>query len=113
MVEDGGALVHLRHWRPGTAEPTGQETTVRRNFSTVAACVATLVLVVAAPTTATAATSNHPAARASCVGQIFQPQAVSSPGAIARRIAEIQGFIDVPFGTVIGDLARWDDCSPD
>ncbi|RXZ45180.1 hypothetical protein [Agromyces binzhouensis] len=45
---------------------------------------------------------------ASCVGLTFVPQAVGEPGAIAHRIAEIKGFIDIPFGVVIGDFARWD-----
>ena len=47
---------------------------------------------------------------ASCVGTTFVPQAVGDPGAIARRIAEIKGFIDVSFGAVIGDFARWEEC---
>ena len=50
---------------------------------------------------------------ASCVGQVFVPQAVGEPGAIARRIAEIKSFIPVSFGAVIGDFARWEDCSGD
>ncbi|KRF00667.1 hypothetical protein ASG88_09410 [Nocardioides sp. Soil777] len=51
---------------------------------------------------------------ASCVGQVFAPQAVHlEPGAIAARIAEIKGFIPVSFGAVIGDFARWPDCSPE
>lgn len=48
---------------------------------------------------------------ASCVGQVFVPQAVGEPGAIAARIAEIKSFIPVSFGVVIGDFARWEDCS--
>lgn len=48
---------------------------------------------------------------ASCVGTTFVPQAVGEPGAIARRIAEIKSFIPVSFGAVIGDFARWEDCS--
>lgn len=48
---------------------------------------------------------------ASCVGQTFVPQAVGEPGAIAARIAEIKSFIPVSFGVVIGDFARWEDCS--
>ena len=50
---------------------------------------------------------------ASCVGQTFVPQAVGEPGAIAARIAEIKSFIPVSFGAVIGDFARWEDCSGD
>lgn len=48
---------------------------------------------------------------ASCVGQTFVSQAVGEPGAIAARIAEIKSFIPVSFGAVIGDFARWEDCS--
>lgn len=47
---------------------------------------------------------------ASCVGTTFVPQAVGEPGAIAARIAEIKGFIDVSFGAIIGDFARWEEC---
>ncbi|QIK66373.1 hypothetical protein G7072_08380 [Nocardioides sp. HDW12B] len=47
---------------------------------------------------------------ASCVGKVFVPQALDDPGTVARRIAEIKGFIDVPFGTPISGLARTTDC---
>ncbi|GGI46195.1 hypothetical protein BCL57_001358 [Agromyces flavus] len=63
-------------------------------------------------TPATAA-PNPVSPHASCVGQTFVPQAVGEPGAIAARIAEIKSFIPVSFGAVIGDFARWEDCSGD
>lgn len=59
------------------------------------------------------ASASEPAVspNASCVGTTFVPQAVGDPGAVARRIAEIKSFIPVSFGAVIGDFARWEDCS--
>lgn len=68
------------------------------------AVVAGAALALAAPASAT------PSPNASCVGRVFQPQAVGEPGAVADRIAEIKGFIDISFGAVIGDFARWPDC---
>lgn len=65
------------------------------------------VIGLAAPATAA---EPGPSPNASCVGTTFERQATGEPGAIARRIAEIKGFIDVPFGVVIGDFARWDEC---
>lgn len=56
------------------------------------------------------AAEHTPSPNASCVGQVFQPQATGDPGAIARRIAEIKSFIPVSFGVVIGDFARWENC---
>ena len=38
------------------------------------------------------------------VGQVFVPQATGDPRAIALRIAEIKGFIDIPWGQVVSDL---------
>ncbi|KGN40362.1 hypothetical protein N801_14520 [Knoellia aerolata DSM 18566] len=53
-----------------------------------------------------------PSPHASCVGQVFVPQATGDPRAIAVRIAEIKGFIDVPWGQVVSDLlAHWDGCT--
>lgn len=78
----------------------------------IALCAAGLAVIgslgLAAP--ASAAESNVDP-NASCVGTTFVPQAVGDPGAIARRIAEIKSFIPVSFGVVIGDFARWEDCS--
>jgi hypothetical protein len=48
---------------------------------------------------------------ASCVGQVFVPQATGDPGAIADRIAEIKGFGFGKFGWIISDFARWEDCA--
>ncbi|CAN7237148.1 hypothetical protein [Knoellia sp. LjRoot47] len=45
-----------------------------------------------------------PSGKASCVGQIFVPQATGDPQAIALRIADIKGFIDMPWGQVVSDL---------
>ncbi len=61
----------------------------------------------AAPASAAESTVNP---NASCVGQVFVPQAVGDPGAIARRIAEIKGFGFGSFGSIIGGFARWEDC---
>ncbi|GAA4047590.1 hypothetical protein [Agromyces indicus] len=46
-----------------------------------------------------------PSSNASCVGQIFVPQATGDPGAIAMRIAEIRGFAGTGFGPAIAGLA--------
>ncbi|MFC5788440.1 hypothetical protein EDM22_03135 [Agromyces tardus] len=64
----------------------------------------------AAPASAAESTVNP---TASCVGQVFVPQAVGDPGAIARRIAEIKSWDIAKFGWIIGDFARWEDCSGD
>ncbi|KGN31740.1 hypothetical protein N802_03400 [Knoellia sinensis KCTC 19936] len=64
----------------------------------VAALAITGTVVLATPAAA------GPSPRASCVGQVFVPQATGDPGAIARRIAEIKGFIDIPWGQVVSDL---------
>lgn len=61
--------------------------------------------------TPASAVESHANPDASCVGTTFVPQAVGEPGAIAARIAEIKSFIPVSFGAVIGDFARWEDCS--
>lgn len=45
-----------------------------------------------------------PSPQANCVGQVFVPQATGDPQAIALRIAEIKGFIDVPWGEVVREL---------
>jgi hypothetical protein len=51
---------------------------------------------------------------ASCVGQVFVPQAVGEPGAIAARVAEIKGYGFGSFGSIIGgSFAHWEDCYPD
>ena len=58
-----------------------------------------------------------PASNASCVGQVFVPQATGDPGAIADRIAFIKEFIlpdlGINFGEPISGLARTPraDCS--
>jgi hypothetical protein len=52
--------------------------------------------------------------KASCVGQVFVPQAVGEPGAIAARVAEIKGYGFGSFGSIIGgSFAHWEDCYPD
>ncbi|WP_430647301.1 hypothetical protein [Agromyces sp. GXS1127] len=56
----------------------------------------------AAPATAA---ESGPSPNASCVGQIFVPQATGDPGAIAMRIAEIRGFAGTGFGPAIAGLA--------
>lgn len=79
-----------------------------------AALPATVLLVgsvaLAAPASAGPAVESRVSDSASCVGRVFVPQALGDPGAVARRIAEIKGFIDVPFGTPISGLARTTDC---
>ena len=48
---------------------------------------------------------------ASCVGQVFVPQATGEPKAIALRIAEIKGFGFGSFGSIIGgSFAHLEDC---
>ncbi|MGR0319017.1 hypothetical protein [Agromyces sp. ZXT2-3] len=65
----------------------------------------------AAPATAA---ERGPSPNASCVGQVFQPQAVGEPGAIAARVAEIKGFGVGSFGSIIGGwFVHWEDCYPD
>jgi hypothetical protein len=65
----------------------------------------------AAPASATESRVNP---NASCVGQVFVPQAVGEPGAIAARVAEIKGFGFGSFGSIIGgSFAHWEDCYPD
>ena len=60
-----------------------------------------------------------PPVSASCVGQIFVPQATGEPGTVARRIAEIKEFLPLievkNFGEPISGLARTpkDDCAGD
>ena len=56
------------------------------------------------------AADHGPNPNASCVGQVFQPQATGDPGAIARRIAEIKSWDVGKFGWIISDFARWEDC---
>ncbi|MDT0212421.1 hypothetical protein Q9R29_00860 [Rothia sp. ARF10] len=76
---------------------------------TAAAALAVAGAVTLAPMASAA--PDGPSGHASCVGVIFVPQATGDPGAIARRIAEIKGFIDVPWGQVVSPLlARWDGC---
>lgn len=63
---------------------------------------------VAAPASAVEAEVNP---NASCVGQVFVPQAVGEPGAIAARVAEIKGFGFGSFGSIIGGwFAHSEDC---
>jgi hypothetical protein len=48
---------------------------------------------------------------ASCVGQVFVPQATGDPGAIAARVAEIKGYGFGSFGSIIGGwFVHLDDC---
>lgn len=65
---------------------------------TVATVAAAVTVGLAGPASAT------PSPRASCVGQVFVPQATGDRQAIALRIAEIKGFIDVPWGEVVREL---------
>lgn len=62
-----------------------------------------------------AAPKGGPSDNASCVGQIFAPQATDEPGAVAARIAEIKEFIlpelGINFGKPISGLAK--DCATD
>jgi hypothetical protein len=66
---------------------------------------------------ADAAPGGIPSSNASCVGQVFVPQATGDPGAIADRIAFIKEFIlpdlGINFGEPISGLARTPraDCS--
>lgn len=71
----------------------------------VAALTVAAAVAVAAPASAT------PSPNASCVGQVFVPQATGDPQAIALRIAEIKGFIDIPWGQVVSDLLAHKDRS--
>ncbi|GGB78387.1 hypothetical protein N798_03080 [Knoellia flava TL1] len=57
------------------------------------------------------AAPNGPSDHASCVGQVFVPQATGDPRAIALRIAEIKPWSEDPWGQVVSDLlAHWDGC---
>lgn len=76
---------------------------MRRTVISSAAAAIAVAGSIALATPASAAASG-PSANASCVGQVFVPQATGDPGTIARRIAEIKGFIDVPWGQVVSDL---------
>lgn len=67
-------------------------------------------VLVAAPAAA-APPSGAPSDRASCVGQVFVPQATGTPGQVADRIHEIMEvelpMYDATFGQAIsGGLAR-------
>jgi hypothetical protein len=58
--------------------------------------------------------SGGPDTRASCVGQVFVPQATGEPGQVADRIHEIME-VDLPlyddnFGGAISGLAHGDWC---
>lgn len=81
-----------------------------RKSMAVVALAAAGVIVVATPASA-APVPTGPSTKASCVAQVFVPQATGDPQAIAIRIAEIKGFIDVPWGQVVEELlAHWDGC---
>ena len=56
------------------------------------------------------AIDSGPSSNASCVGQVFVPQATGEPGTVADRIAFIKEFIlpelGINFGMPISGLAR-------
>ncbi|MFW5470650.1 hypothetical protein ACOCJ4_11440 [Knoellia sp. CPCC 206435] len=81
---------------------------MRRTTICSAAAALALAGSVALASPASAA-ADGPSNNASCVGVVFVPQATGDPGAIARRIAEIKGFIDMPWGQVVSDLLARDD----
>jgi hypothetical protein len=57
------------------------------------------------------AAEHGPNPNASCVGQVFVPQATGEPKAIALRIAEIKSFGFGSFGSIIGgSFAHLEDC---
>lgn len=66
---------------------------------------------------AAAAPSGGPAGAASCVGQVFVPQATGDPGQVADRIHEIMAvdlpLYDVTFGSAISGLAHGTWCRGD
>lgn len=81
----------------------------RKSLAAVALAVAG-IMIGAVPASAEPVSAG-PSTRASCVAQVFVPQAIGDPQAIALRIAEIKGFIDVPWGQVVEELlAHWDGC---
>lgn len=76
----------------------------------VVAVAAAGSMIVATPASASPGPAG-PSSHASCVAQVFVPQATGDPQAIAVRIAEIKGFIVVPWGQVVEELlAHWDGC---
>ena len=84
----------------------------RKTVLAAAAAVALVGSIALASPASAAESKVNP--HASCVGQVFVPQAVGEPGAIAARVAEIKGFGFGSFGSIIGgDFAHWDDCYPD
>jgi hypothetical protein len=90
-----------------TTSSTATRATVRAAALVGAAALGTLLL--ASPATA-APPSGGPSGQASCVGQVFVPQATGEPRAIADRIHEIKQ-VDLPlyggnFGQAISGLAR-------
>ena len=81
-----------------------------RKSMAVVALAAAGSMIVATPASAATASAG-PSTNASCVAQVFVPQATGDPQAIAVRIAEIRGFIVVPWGQVVEELlAHWDGC---
>jgi len=75
-----------------------------RSTTLRAAAVALAVGGTVALASPASAAPGGPSSHASCVGQVFVPQATGDPQAIAVRIAEIKGFIDIPWGQVVSDL---------
>lgn len=83
---------------------------MRRTVISSAAAALTVAGSIALASPASAAVAG-PSENASCVGIVFVPQATGDPGAIARRIAEIKPWSDLPWGQVVSDLlAHWDGC---
>jgi hypothetical protein len=90
-----------------TRPPLAISTTVR---AAALLGVTLLSAVLLAPPAAGAPPSGGPNQRASCVGQVFVPQATGEPGQVADRIHEIME-VDLPtyggnFGQAISGLAR-------
>lgn len=93
-----------------TASPSS---TARR--CAIAALVISATVVTAAPVSAA---PQGPDGNASCVAQIFVPQALGDPAAFVDKIAEVKGIAG-NFGVAIGGaqggpgLAHWPDCDPE
>lgn len=82
-------------------------TALASRTAVVVAAVATAMCAGAPP--AAAAPADRPNASASCVGQVFVPQATGAPRTISLRIHEIMDTLLLPgqsFGDPIHGLAR-------
>ena len=74
----------------------------------IASAAGVLALVIASP----AAQAAGPNERASCLGKVFQAQAVEAPQTVSNRIHFIREFFlgDTPFGEVLRPLAQNSTC---